>query len=139
MTSSDLKRFLAKVDKTDDCWLWTGSIAGGYGKMWFHGMPRLAHRIAYRYWVGPLPDGLQLDHLCRVRHCVNPAHLEPVTAAENVRRGTVGWNHRDKTHCPKGHPYDDENTYHGTNGRACRECQREHQRNYRLRKAKALN
>lgn len=134
MDDAAVDRFLAKVEKTESCWNWTGSIAGGYGKFWFEGGPRLAHRLAYFHWVGPVPEGLTLDHLCRNTSCVNPDHLEPVTLVENIRRGTQGWNHRDKTHCPKGHEYTPENTYHGTNGRACRACQREHQRTYRLRK-----
>lgn len=81
------------------------------------------HRVMYEALVGPVPEGLVIDHLCRVRHCVNPEHLEPVTRKENLRRGR---NHnRDKTHCLKGHPFDEENTYQRSSGRrGCRACQR---------------
>lgn len=136
LDEQELLRFESKIHRTESCWLWIGSMDGaGYGRFSFEGSAsRLAHRIAYTHWHGPIPDGLSLDHLCRVRNCVNPDHLEPVTHAENIRRGMSGWDHAAKTECPKGHPYDEKNTYHGTNGRACRECQREHQRNYYWRK-----
>lgn len=86
------ERFWAKVDRRDggDCWPWLGTTTStGYG---LFGVPREdrtvgAHRYAYELVVGPIPTGLELDHLCRVRNCVNPAHLEPVTHAENLRRG----------------------------------------------------
>lgn len=122
-------RFWAKVEKTGTCWLWLGGRSRtGYGKFglgtgkgW-----KLAHRTAYELAVGPIPEGRQLDHLCRVRHCVNPAHLEPVTRTENVRRGLAGLWGRSKTHCPKGHEYTDGNTYRNptTGARSCRECLR---------------
>lgn len=95
-----LERFWPKVRKEPSpsgCWIWTGAIRRGDGYGEFHarqGMSRLAHRVAYEPLVGPVPDGLQIDHLCRVRRCVNRAHLEPVTHAENVRRGSaVGATH----------------------------------------------
>ena len=81
-----------------------------------------AHRVAYGYLVGDIADGLTLDHLCRNRRCINPAHLEPVSAAENTRRG-IRWQ-LAKTHCPQGHPYAGENliTYPDGSRRACRAC-----------------
>lgn len=101
------ERFWSKVQKTDGCWLWTAGTEDGYGRYGLNQTSVLAHRLAYMELVGPVPAGLQLDHLCRVRACVNPAHLEPVTLRENVRRGMgpAGVN-AAKTHCPNGHPYD---------------------------------
>jgi hypothetical protein len=127
-------RFWAKVDKTETCWLFTVNIAPeGYGKFSFHGRTRNAHRVVYEALVGPIPDGLDLDHLCRVRHCVNPAHLEPVTRAENARRGAAG---SLITHCPKGHEYNETNTgVHRRHGRGdhryCKQCNRERMRSRR--------
>lgn len=84
-------RFWSKVNKTETCWLWTAAIvqSTGYGRIGTGGRHHMnsAHRVAYEMMVGPIPKGLQIDHLCRVRHCVNPAHMEVVTSAENTRRG----------------------------------------------------
>lgn len=72
-----------------DCWEWSGSVikSTGYGQVWADGTNHLAHRVVYELLIGPIPEGLQLDHLCRNRRCVNPEHLEPVTGKENIRRG----------------------------------------------------
>jgi hypothetical protein len=131
MTPTD--RFWAKVDRTDGCWLWTAGRDGpGYGQLKVDEQTVKAHRFSYELHVGPIPDGLELDHLCRVRHCVNPAHLEPVTHAENCRRGTVGQNMATKTHCPQGHPYEGDNLAIDRNGsRRCRACARDRTRAYR--------
>jgi hypothetical protein len=87
MTGVD-ERFWNKVNKTDTCWLWTGALQSrGYGSVGIgNHRTGLAHRVAYEALVGPIGDGLTIDHLCRVKSCVNPAHLEPVTSAENIRR-----------------------------------------------------
>ncbi len=119
------ERFWAKVDKSDDCWLWTaGKSANGYGK--FKAGPKQvsAHRYAYEQCIGPIPSGLQIDHLCRVRHCVNPVHLEPVTCRENIHRGiSFSAQNAVKTHCPRGHEYTEDNIYRGTKGdRRCKTC-----------------
>lgn len=107
------------------CWQFTGHLnPNGYGVI-FDVKPMLAHRYAYMKWVGPIPEGLELDHLCRVRHCVNPAHLEPVTHQENIKRGETGIDNRMKWHCPKGHVYDVENTRHYRGSRHCRACDRD--------------
>lgn len=123
---------------TDSCWLFEGWLQRGYGLVRNgKGRKMPAHRTAYEFYIGPVPDGLCLDHLCRVRNCVNPAHLEPVTVAENNRRG-LGWSGRNvaKTHCPQGHPYDDQNTIRlQRGGRRCRACNREQLRAYRVRRA----
>lgn len=110
------------ADAETGCWLWTGTIgAGGYGR-WPHRNNLTAHRVSYELHRGPIPAGLQIDHLCRVRHCVNPDHLEAVTQAQNARRGAYA----TKTHCKNGHPYDAENTYIKKDGsRGCRACGRE--------------
>lgn len=100
----------------DGCWLWNGRLnASGYGV--FHQTP--AHRLVYELLVGPIPDGLVLDHLCRVRHCVNPDHLEPITQEENMRRARL-------TSCRRGHPLSDDNVYvtPSTGSRTCLTCKR---------------
>lgn len=119
-----LPRFWAKVEKTEGCWNWTAYLdPQGYGRYNHNGRCRLAHRLAYIDRVGPIPDGLHLDHLCKNRRCVNPAHLEPVTAQENLRRSAAREAKRAITHCPSGHPYDARNTFVNRAGsRVCRAC-----------------
>jgi len=128
MSATLAKRFWSKVNKTETCWLWTGSTSRGYGSIRLGGadQPRpQVHRVAYELLVGPIPDGMEIDHLCRVRNCVNPDHLEPVTTSENLRRRIFVHGNSKKTHCPSGHPYDSENTYVVSNGhRVCRACRR---------------
>lgn len=118
------ERFWQKVQKTETCWLWTGNRNhGGYGCLTIDYRSVKAHRWAYQKLIGPIPLGLELDHLCRVRHCVNPSHLEPVTAQENSRRGLVGAWQLAKVACPQGHLYDEANTYMYKGKRNCRACQ----------------
>ena len=121
-----VNRFAAKVDpgvSSADCWLWRGAKdRGGYGHLKVNGHLARAHRFLYQLLVGPIPKGLTLDHLCRNRACVRPSHLEPVTLRVNLQRGV--WPNAHKTHCLKGHPYDEQNTYSDSRGwRNCRACQ----------------
>ena len=121
----DEERFLSQVTKADDCWEWRGYIdPKGYARFTPEGQSKTyAHRWAFKNFVGVLPDGLQIDHLCRNRRCVKPDHLEAVTCQVNLARGEH-WLKR-KAHCPKGHPYDDVNTYVcRSGGRRCRACAR---------------
>jgi hypothetical protein len=135
MKKSSMERLLAKINKTETCWLWTGGISkkSGYGSFWLGG-PGYAHRGSYILHKGPIPEGLVIDHLCRVRHCVNPDHLEAVTqkvntdrgimreavAASNTRRGL------ERTHCVNKHEFTPENTKMESkgNGRFARRCTR---------------
>lgn len=127
-------RFWAKVqvNHLTSCWEWTASRRDGYGRYKAIGN-RLAHRVSYEALVDEIPTNLQLDHTCRVRHCVNPAHLEPVTQRENVLRGvgvTARNAHRDA--CPEGHPYNGDNLYQAPNGnRVCRICREAARQRYR--------
>ncbi len=122
------------------CWLWLGKVADtGYGKASLAGREVYAHRLFYETHVGPILPGLTLDHLCRVRLCVNPAHMEPVTRAQNVLRGDgLAARNARKTHCKRGHPLDQANTYVARTGwRKCRACLREWQRAFRRRRSAA--
>lgn len=130
------ERFWGKVEFTDDCWLWTGTQnQKGYGRASVQGRAVQAHRWAYEFCVGPIPDGLTIDHLCRVRNCVNPDHLEPVTNRVNLSRGfSPSAICARKTHCPQGHPYSGDNLYVKPNGwRECRICATANKRRAYLR------
>ncbi len=125
----DIGRFVAKVvvGNTDsDCWRWLGKInTYGYACFWYRGGEYKASRFAYELLVGEIPEGLEIDHLCRNRGCVNPTHLEPVTRKVNAQRGRN--SNREKTHCIKGHEYTADNIYwsiasNGQKSRQCRAC-----------------
>lgn len=122
-------RFRSKVRVTESgCWEWLSTIQeNGYGTYTVRNQTMRAHRIAYEHFIGPIPDDLQTDHLCRVRKCVNPAHLELVTTRENTLRG-VGptASNAAKTHCKRGHEFTPENTYERPSkpGRECLTCKR---------------
>lgn len=117
------------------CWIWTRRPSmNGYGRI---GITGLAHRASYEAFVGPIPSGLHIDHLCRVRRCVNPAHLEPVTCKENILRGeSPEAKFARQTHCKDGHPFDvharrlsDGRPY----GRSCKRCDARRSRESRAR------
>ena len=130
-----LERFNIKVNKNGSipdynpalgkCWLWMGKIRDD-GYVTFHdenGVNAQVHRWAYMHFIGEIPKGLELDHLCRIRHCVNPSHLEAVTGRVNKLRGnTLAGINAKKTHCSRGHEFSEKNTYRYKNHRICRPC-----------------
>jgi len=121
-----LPDFWDRVEKTETCWLWKGSTSDDqYGNFQRDGRLYLAHRYAYEAKIGPIPEGLELDHLCRVPRCVRPDHLEAVTPKVNQQRGMSpsGINSR-KTHCAKGHEFSVQATGKRAGRRRCVECHR---------------
>ena len=120
------ERFWEKVKKTPTCWLWTGALNKGHGV--FQDQKQIyAHRFAYELLRDSIPAGLQLDHLCRNRACVNPDHLEAVSCRTNLLRGkTLASLNANKQFCKNGHPFDETNTYVRPNGegRTCISCRR---------------
>jgi hypothetical protein len=138
------ERIESHIDASGVCWEWTASCnLGGYGQTWWNKRVRVAHRVVYEVLVGPVPEGMELDHLCRNRRCVNPDHMEPVTRAENCRRGagpaTQSARYAAITHCPQGHPYNETNTHRYIQRgkyptRRCRACAREATARYRAKR-----
>lgn len=120
----------AIINQDTGCWEWTGvKTSRGYASVMVNYVQHTAHRVSYEMLVGPIPTGLVLDHLCRVRHCINPAHLEPVTVRENTLRSPIRGT---ETECCRGHDLTGANLYISRKGkRACRECQRQRQRGLR--------
>jgi hypothetical protein len=132
-------RFFRRVELTPTCWLWHGAVSiGGYGRFMLNGRAIYAHRVSYAWLGGELPSGHELDHVCGIRRCVRPDHLEPVTHRENLLRGdTFASRNAMRTHCHAGHEYTPENTRHSRWGRRCRACARERQRVRRASKRAA--
>ena len=133
--------FFARIRQADNgCIEWTGWTNGdGYGQMYeegHHGRITRIHRWSYEQFVGPIPDGMQIDHLCRNRPCVRPSHLEPVTSRENTLRGEgIAARRAAQTHCKRGHEFTPENTRVDGTSRVCRACARLrwHERKARVR------
>ena len=141
-----LRRWVLEIPESG-CWIWEGALnPGGYGSVAFNGKTTGAHRVSYILEYGDIPEGLDLDHLCRVRCCVNPRHLEPVSRSENLKRGETGYNlvceALEKHYCPVGHPYDEENTYYRKDrpgNRGCKECRRNATREWRKKDKERIN
>lgn len=124
---NDGRRFLKKVlrNRFMECWEYIGFVdKNGYGQFWSNGKTVMAHRFSYELYIGKIPEGLTVDHLCKNTSCVNPAHMELVTLSENSLRNTTSQNNLKKTHCLRGHPFSKENTYihKTTKERVCRKC-----------------
>ena len=128
MTPKELERFESKYigEPMTGCWIWIASLKpDGYGRF---DSKRTGHRVAFEHWHGPIPEGKEIDHICNMRCCVNPAHLRAITHTENVSRSECWKVNSTKTHCPKGHEYSGENLYisktkSGIN-RQCNICRR---------------
>lgn len=142
LSPKDLRRFEDKYipEPNCGCWLWHGSQCRGYGQFWIEGRLQKAHRVSYRYYVGEIPPNMDLDHLCRVRCCVNPKHLEPVTRSENTRRGLASHVAKSRAQardvCERGHPLSNDNLVR-LDSKQCRECLRASMKRQRERKASA--
>lgn len=123
---------------TNGCLVWEGSNQGGYGRIMAYGKQHRVHRLAYTEWVGEIPKGLMIDHLCRNTLCINPFHLEVVNNRTNILRGeTVPARNAAKTSCLNGHEFTAENTYTDSRGnRGCRECARVRSRESYARRRK---
>ena len=131
----EMFRFWSRVDFSGDCWNWIGYKLrpNGYGRVSVNGTRILVHRLAYQRTGKAIPRGLQIDHLCRNKACVNPGHMEPVSNKENHRRAVPFHPMTLRTHCPNGHEYSAENTRMYLGRRHCRECGRVASRKWKVR------
>lgn len=141
LSPAAITRFRSKTQRAaNGCLNWTGKLDNGYGRFWYEGRTMLAHRVAWEIENGPVPDGLHIDHLCRNRACVEVAHMEPVTIAENVLRGIgITAVNATKTVCKHGHALDQKNTYRrrGRGHRVCIRCARFRTQQWRMRQEAA--
>ncbi len=141
----DVDRDCEIIPETDptlgNCWGWRGVSwkTTGYSRVNAENRSHQAHRVGYEHFVGPIPDGYDLDHLCMNKWCVRPTHLDPVSHAENIRR----WAEQTITHCPRGHPYTAENLVKGGPHRRCLTCNQDYSVNrntvYRQRKSRPMS
>ena len=137
---SQIERFLSHVHKNPSspygCWLWAAHCVKQYGMGYYNSKKQYAHRISYQIYVGPIPKGLDVDHVCGIHRCVNPAHLQAVTRKENVRRRPLGGpvlENARKTHCKRGHLLAGNNL-RSTQGRSVRQCKQCHTEMERVRR-----
>lgn len=132
-----IKSFILHTDGSGNCWIWQSTVEkSGYGRIKVNTKNVLAHRFAYELFIGDIPDGLVLDHLCRNRKCVNPAHLEPITQKQNCIRGNTGLHNAIRTECVKGHIFSGVNI----NGkRICHTCNNISSKECRLRRIERVS
>lgn len=124
LTQQQWERFSDKFTIGDGCWEWTGCLTpSGYGQVTIAQRRHYAHRVSFEEFIRPIPEGLDIDHLCRNRRCIRPGHLEAVTRSINIRRGLLSALRTPKTHCPRGHEYTYENTRVYRGRYSCRKCQ----------------
>ncbi|MFE7535252.1 HNH endonuclease signature motif containing protein [Streptomyces rhizosphaericola] len=134
----DDERLWSQIKRGPGCWLWSGATLQGYGQLRWRGASHRAHRVVYELLIGAVPEGFELDHLCRVRNCCNPQHLEAVTRRTNNARGLSPTAHnRRKTSCPQGHDYDIRLERRGGVERRCSRCEKEKRRARTEREAEA--
>jgi hypothetical protein len=129
-----IDRFTEKIaepfDAHNECWIWTGwKNLKGYGQFWLNGGDVPSQRVAHELFIGPIPEGYHVDHICKNRACVRPDHLQVLTHFENS-----GQARRDKTHCLNGHEFSESNTYVFNGMRHCKTCVRDRMRKYLARK-----
>jgi hypothetical protein len=132
------EKLLSKLALSNGCWVFTDSLdKDGYGRMRCGDKKVRTHRLSYEIFIGSIPEGMVIDHLCRNRSCANPDHLEAVTTKENILRGETGHILKNKTHCPQGHEYNKVNTrVKPTGHRSCKECDKiSHGKRYMAKKA----
>lgn len=130
-------RLLKKTIKTNNCWFWIGAKASnGYGQMQASGRVQQAHRVSYQLFIGEIPTGLTLDHICMKKDCVNPKHLRPMTMVENSR---IGNRFTARKACHKGHVFIESNTYIYRGYRCCRLCKKTRDALYRIRHRDKIN
>lgn len=138
-----MNQFQRFTESGAGCWIWDGPTdKDGYGRAKISGKTRRAHRAFYEKFVGPIPFGFEIDHLCNVRRCVNPKHLEAISREMHIRRSSFGVYQTLKTHCPRGHEYTPDNTIrkpHAPSRRYCRECNRNSCRAYYQKTQHAKN